>query len=145
MSQLDERLWPCARAAESPKARVNSRCKILVSRDPLEQTCEQLSFGQAQRGTKRLAVLARDPPDIPQGIATGIGQVQGMRASVARSLPSLEQAALFELIEHQYEPAGEHSKSLAKLVLAQPARARNDFQDASVRRSQIQGSQPLCE
>ena len=90
-------------------------------------------------------MLTRDPPDLSQRIAPLLGQVQRIRATVGRAIPSLDEPALLELVEQRHEAAREHAEFFAERLLAEAVSLSEDPQNAHVRRFQVQRGQTLRE
>src|SRR5882757_9184068 len=71
-----------------------------------------------------------------------LGQVQGMVTPVALVRPALQQIFSFELVEVSHHSTRKRSESPGKGALTHAWRGGQDFENARVRRNELQHGQP---
>ena len=109
-----------------------SGCELLLRRNPRKQARELRSFRTVECSAESILLLAADLFDLFARLKPGLCQIERVRAPVGGVVPSLYQAALFQLVEHRHEPARKNSQLLAERLLTEAIRLADNAQDARV-------------
>jgi hypothetical protein len=121
------------------------RDEALLIGDELQQLRElRLLLPGESRQKGLLMFLSKPGGGAICGLA-GFGQVQGMVTPVALVQPALQQAFSFEFIEVAHHATRECSESPGKGALTHAWRSGQDFENARVRRNELQHGQPAGE
>ncbi|HWO12463.1 MAG TPA: hypothetical protein VNN80_23360 [Polyangiaceae bacterium] len=109
----------------------------LLLRYPGQKLCELRSLGLAQGRAERLLMLARHTPDALEQLLSRGAQMKLMRAPVALARAAFDEAALFQLVDHQDQAAREHAERVPQRSLAEPVRLMDRTQDPGFGRCEV--------
>jgi hypothetical protein len=115
-----------------------ARDEALLIGDEQQQFCELRPLLPGESHQKGLLMFLSKPGGgVICGLA-GFGQVQGMVTPVALVRPALQQIFPFELVDVSHHSTRECSESPGKCALTETWRSGQDFENACVRRSELQ-------
>jgi hypothetical protein len=86
-------------------------------------------------------VLAGNASNRLQSFFTTTGQMQSVDAPVCRAGASFDQSGLFQLVEHQHQPARKHAQKIGQHLLTNPVVPVDHAKNASLGRSKLQRRQ----
>src|SRR6266446_1874453 len=84
-------------------------------------------------------------PDRLHGLSSFVGEVEGVTAPIARMIPPLYEASLLEFVDHRHQPARQHPKPSAQVLLAQALGCLYEAQDACMGWGEIERREPLSK
>jgi hypothetical protein len=113
---------------------VDALAKPLLGRDALQQL-QQLPALRDAEPTQQIALgVAADAVDLGHHDLAVAGEVQGMDSTVAAAAPTLDQAAILEIIEEGDHTAGGHTELIGDGLLAPTRMLGHGSEHADVRR-----------
>jgi hypothetical protein len=115
-----------------------ARDKALLIRDEQQQFPELRPLLPRKSHQKGLLMFLSKPGSGAICDLPCLGQVQGMVTPVALVRPALQQVFPFELVEVSHHSTRECSESPGKRALTHAWRSGQDFENARVRRSELQ-------
>ena len=83
-----------------------ARGEPVVGDQPAEKSAEDGPIRRGQGSKEVLAVLLRDPADVPYAVVTRGSQVQRVVASVRRVATTLDETLPLRLVDERHEAAG---------------------------------------
>jgi len=116
---------------------VHAGTEALLVGDALQQARQLLAFCVRQGCAERLLMFSRDLGDAPQNIFSLARHIERVAPAIARLITSLNQAALFEIVDRRYQPAGRHAELASERLLADPFCRLNDSKDSGISRNEI--------
>jgi hypothetical protein len=132
--------------AELPVARVDALSELLLGGDPGEQVVQLLPLGAGERGADVVVVRGSGRPEfVPHERGPLVGQVKGVVTAVVGVAPALNQAAPFEIVDEEHEPAGRGAQPAGDDLLALPGLHAHQAEQPCLGRREIEAGDPLGE
>jgi hypothetical protein len=127
-------------------ARVHARGESLLPGDAGKEPAELLSLGRGEGSADVVLVRGADGPELRlHELPARGGQVEGVVPAVVRVAPSLDEAATFEVVHEQHEPAGRGPQLAGEFLLALPRLPGDQPQEARLGRREVEVGDPLGE